>query len=364
MDRLSTIVSVCALVWLTGCGPSSPKVEPAKSAPTPPIQVKITLPRNGEITRSITLPGEVRAYQQATLYAKVAGYLKKITVDTGDAVKEGDLLADIEVPEMIADLARAKTEAEVAALDYKRVTEAFKKAPDLVTPQSIDAAKGKFDIAKASLERIESLLSFAKITAPFSGVITRRMVDPGAFIPVATSGNAAQNAALFVLMNFSKVRVQVAIPEAEAPLITKGLKVRITVDELPGRVYEGGVTRYAYALDDATKTMLTEIEIPNPKGELRPGMYPTVKVVVERKPDALIIPIGALVMEKANASVFTLSESKEQKATVAKKVAIKTGFNDGVSVEILEGLKPNEPVILVGKQPPINGQAVIISEAK
>src|SRR5207249_11073252 len=111
--------------------------------------------------------------------------------------------------------------------------EAQRKAPDLVVQQSVDTAKSKSDIAKANLQRTETLLGVAKITAPFSGVITRRMVDPGAFIPAATSGSAAQNAALFTLMDFSKVRVQTAVPEPEVPLIKNGLVVKIAVEELP-----------------------------------------------------------------------------------------------------------------------------------
>src|SRR5437867_2378544 len=135
---------------ISGCKPSS--AEPPKEA-TPPIAVQAVQLKHGPITRNLTLPGEVKAFQQATLYAKVAGYLKAITVDRGDRVKEGDLIADIEVPEMLADLARYKAEVEVAALDYKRLSESQKKTPDLVVPQMVDNAKGKLDAAKAALER-------------------------------------------------------------------------------------------------------------------------------------------------------------------------------------------------------------------
>src|SRR5438046_2707189 len=236
----------------SGCKPST--AEPTKEATTP-VAVQVVQPKRGSITRNVTLPGEIKPYQQATLYAKVAGYLKTITVDKGDRVKEGDLIADIEVPEMLADLARYKAEVEGAELYYKRLSESQKKLPDLVVPQTVDNAKGKLDVAKASLERTETLLGFAKITAPFSGVITKRMVDPGAFIPAATSGSAAQNAALFTLMDFSKVRVQVAVPENEVPFIKTGVRVKISVEGLPGKILDGNVTRFANALDDATKTM-------------------------------------------------------------------------------------------------------------
>jgi RND family efflux transporter MFP subunit len=284
--------------------------------------------------------------------------VKTIAVDKGDAVKAGALLADLEVPELLADQARYKAELDVAALDYKRTSEAQQKAPDLVVLQTVDTAKSKADIAKANLERTETLLAYAKITAPFSGIITKRMVDPGAFIPAATSGSSAQNAALVTLMDFSKVRVQAAVPEVEVPFIKTGLPVRISVEELKGPPLEGAVTRYAHALDEATKTMLVEIELPNPAGDLRPGMYASVRIIVERKPDALLIPADALVVEKTRNSVFTVADSK------AKRLVVKTGFNDGGWVEVLEGVTLDQTVILVGKQVFADGQPVTVVEGK
>src|SRR2546425_10728257 len=297
---------------ISGCKP--PTAEPTKDAP-PPVAVQVVQPKRGPITRSITLPGEVKAYQQATLYAKVAGYLKTIAVDKGDRVKEGDLIADIEVPEMLADLARYKAEVEVAELDYKRLSESQKKLPDLVVPQTVDNAKGKLDVARASLERTETLLGFAKITAPFSGVITRRMVDPGAFIPAATSGSAAQNAAIVTLTDFNRVRVQVAVPELETWLVATDQPVKMTVDGLPGRSFDGKISRFAYALDEASKTMLAEIDLANPKLVLRPGMYALVKIGIERKEDALLLPAETVLIERAGASVFTIIENKAKKVT-------------------------------------------------
>src|SRR5437667_1203274 len=229
-----------ALLLLCGCGHGTAASTAPKSEP--PLEVKVTHPSRGEITRSITLPGEIKPYQAATLYAKVSGYLKSISVDKGDEVKEGALLAEIEVPELLADRAKYKAEIEVADLDYKRLSEAQKKAPDLVVPQTVDNAKGKLDVAKANLDRTETLLGFAKITAPFSWIVTRRMVDPAAFIPAATSGSAAQNAAIITLVDCSRVRVQVAVPELETSLITTGQPVGVTVDGLPGRSFDGKVT--------------------------------------------------------------------------------------------------------------------------
>ncbi len=231
--------------------------------------------------RTITLPAQIKAYQEATLTAKVAGYLKAIPVDKGDRVKAGDLIADIEVPELVADRAQYQAQVEVARLDYDRMQQAIKSAPDLVTPENVDEARGKFQVAQAQLERINTLLRYARITAPFSGTITARYVDPGAFIPVPSNSDQ-KSAAVVSLMNFSRVRVQIPVPEDEALAVTKDTPVTFTVQSLPGRTFRATITRVSYALDQGTKTMLAEIEMDNPSGLLRPGMYATVQLQVSK----------------------------------------------------------------------------------
>jgi membrane fusion protein, multidrug efflux system len=321
-------------------------------------EVKVARPTRGEIIRYVTLPGNIRANQQATLYAKVAGYLKSLAVDKGDRVQAGQWLGEIEVPELLADSAKYKAEVKVADTDYQRVSAAQKKAPDLVMPQSVDEAKGRLDIASANLERTETLLRYANITAPFGGIVTARFVDPGAFIPSATSGSAAQNAAIVTLADFNTVRAQVALPEVEASLAQIGLPVKLTVEGLAGRTFEAKVSRLSYALDDATKTMLIEADLPNADLILRPGMYATVKVGVERHTEALLIPIEALTMEKANAFTFVVDSGK------ARKTPIKIGFNEGAKVEVLNGLTGSEAVILLGKMTLADGATVNATEAK
>jgi RND family efflux transporter MFP subunit len=329
-------------------------------AAEPPSALAVTFARpvRGEIARRVTLPGSVQAYQQAVLYAKVAGYLKSIRVDKGDSVKAGELLADIEVPELVADLTKFRVEAEVARLEYDRLRDARDKAPDLVVPQVVDEARGKWEVAKANVDRNETLLGYAKIVAPFSGVVTRRMVDPGAFIPAATSGSAAQNAAVLTLMDFSRVRVQVPVPEREASLVRAGSPATVSVEGLPGRTFDGNVARVSFALDEATRTMLAEIELKNPGAELRPGMYASVVIVAETRRDALLIPTSALVVDKAGSAVFALV------GNTAKRRVVKAGFNDGARAEILDGLTPDQPVILAGKQALSDGQIVAAAEAK
>jgi membrane fusion protein (multidrug efflux system) len=345
-----------ALSALCGCGPSTVEGPPK---PAPPINVQTVPPKRGEIARTITLPTfRVLALQEATLYAKVSGYLKTLTVDKGDQVKEGQLLAEIEVPELLADEAQYRAESDVARTNYERMAEARRKAPDLVVPQTVDDLRGQSEVADAKLQRTRTLLQYSRIVAPFSGIVTARFVDPGAFIPAATAGSTPQTAALLTLMDYSRVRVQAYVPELEVPLIRNSLPAKVMVEELPGRTFSGSVTRFAHALDPATKTMLTEIELPNPTGDLRPGAYATVQVEVERKADALLLPADAVVVEKAGSFVFLVADGK------AKKTPVRTGFADGVNVEIVEGVQPGQSVILVGKQALNDGQAVNIAETK
>jgi RND family efflux transporter MFP subunit len=159
-------------------------------------------------------------------------------------------------------------------------------------------------------------------------------------------------------MDFNRVRVQAFVPEPEVLFIKDGTPAKVSIEELPGRVFQGSVTRFAHALDPATKTMLTEIEMPNPDGQLRPGAYAKVQLEVERKQNMLLIPVPALLVEKAGTSVFTVMDGK------AKKVPVKTGFNDGTNVEIASGLNPDQAIILLGKMTLNDGQAVIVSEGK
>jgi multidrug efflux pump subunit AcrA (membrane-fusion protein) len=177
---------------------------PLQSADAPkPVEVRTTAPTRGDIIRFVTLPGSIKANQQVTLYAKVAGYLKSLNVDKGDRITAGQALGEIELPELAADSVKYRAEIKVAQTDYTRLEAAKKSAPDLVTPQAVDEAQGRLDIAEANLERTETLLNYSKLTAPFSGVVTMRYVDPGAFIPAATSGSAAQTAAIVTLMDFN-----------------------------------------------------------------------------------------------------------------------------------------------------------------
>jgi len=226
---------------------------------------------------TLTLPAEVLAYQSALLTAKVAGYLRRIPVDKGDKVRAGDLIADIEVPELLADRLQFEAQVEVAKREYARMQDAAKTAPDLVTPDNLDNARGKLEVAQAQLDRVNALLGYARVTAPFSGTITARYVDAGAFIPVPSQGSQ-QSAAIVTLMDFSRVRIQMWVPETDAQRVRPGCRAEITASALPGQHLEAAVTRVSYALERNVRTMLAEIDIENPHEALQPGMYLSVRL--------------------------------------------------------------------------------------
>src|SRR5712664_298455 len=323
-------IVIAAVVLTSACDRSKGQSSPTPQSP--PVQVRTSPLSVGPITRSVMLPAQVIPFQQATLYAKVSGYLKSIAVDKGDKVAAGEVLARIEIPELVASRAKQQAELKAAQADYSRLQESLQKAPDLVVPEMVDQARGRFEVARASLDQSETLLGYATITAPFSGIITRRAVDPGALIQA--------NSAILGLMDFSKVRLQIAVPEVEASRIAVGQPVRVTTDNLPGMQFDGKVTRFTYALDAASRTMLSEVILDNPQLALRPGMLVTARIGIQHKEGALLMPAESLVMEKANAFAYTVDGGK------AAKHPIKIGFNDGKNVEVLEGLGSSDSVIL------------------
>ncbi len=231
----------------------------------------------GQTEAALVLPAEVVAYQSALLTAKVAGYLKNIPVDKGDKVKAGDLIADIEVPELLADRVQYRAQVDVAHREFERMQEAARTAPDLVTPDALDNARGRLEVAQAQLDRVNALLGYARITAPFSGTVTARYVDPGAFIPVP-SQSSQQSAGIIMLMDFSRIRIQMGVPETDASRIRPGCPVAFSAVGLPGKRFKASITRVSYALERNVHTMLAEVDMENPGGALQPGMYLSVEV--------------------------------------------------------------------------------------
>lgn len=361
--RSLTLVARSLSVLVLGLATGLPAIAqytptPASAAAPGAAQVQVTTPKRGEIHRFITLPGTLRANQQVTLHAKVAGYLKAISVDKGDKVKAGQLLAEIEMPELVAERAKHEAELNIAKVESGRLNTARAKAPDLITPAASDTADARLAMAKAGLAANETMMRYSKIAAPFDGIVTMRYVDPGAFVPAATASSNPTAAAILTVMDYSTVRVRVPVPEIESSRIEVGQPVIVTTDSLPGRTIRGTVTRHSGALDETTRSLLVEADVPNPDGTLRPGMYVKVKIGVEKHTNALLVPATALVREKVAGFLFTLAEGK------ATRVPVKYGFNDGTNVEILEGIAEDARIIIPGKVALVSGQAVVATETK
>lgn len=318
-----------------------------------PVEVVTVRLTRGDIVRYVALPGSLRANQQVTVQARVAGYVKSITVDRGDRVQAGQTLAEIEVPELLVDQTRHLAEVRIAEVEVRRLDAARQKSPDLVTPQVQDAAIGRLDIARAQLQQVETLLHYARLTAPFAGVVTTRFVDPGAFVPAGSGGSASS---IVTLADTSVLRAQVAVPETEAIFVQTGQPVRVTVEGLGQTAFPAAISRHSDAIDDATHTLWVEADLPNSDRKLRPGMYATVRLGLEKHSGALLVPANALVAEKTAQFVFLAADGR------SRKTPVKIGFQDGTATEILSGLPADAMVIANGKTAPADGAAIRIKE--
>ncbi len=303
MSRLK-VIPLCLTLMLAGIACEKPAGRERRTA-TPPPSVGVVHPSRGTVSRTITLPGDLVGFYQSALYSKVTGYLKSIYVDKGDAVKAGQVLAVIEVPELDQQLTRARTNLEVQRITYERLEGVWKSDPRLVARQDVDIAKGKFDEAKANVDELMAMDSYRRIVAPFDGVITERFVDPGALIhaggqqsvaaPMQGAARPGGSAAPVVsVARLDKLRVYVYVPQGQVGAIRAGMPATIDVQGLHGKHFEGTVVRFAHSLDLATRTMLTEVDLDNPKNQLFPGMYAQVTLMLEDHADALRVPASAL----------------------------------------------------------------------
>jgi membrane fusion protein, multidrug efflux system len=354
---LAVLLGAIALVMLREEQPASS--QPRQGTPTQaisspssaalPVQ---TLPvQRRDLTRRLTIPGNVSPWLQATLYAKVPGYLKSMGADKGDVVKKGQLLAVLDAPEVEQQFQQADADYHIKHITFQRLRNVWRENPDVIAKQDVDLAEAAAKAAKHLRDSRRSLLEYTKVFAPFNGTITARFADPGAFIPAAT-GSATQTVPFFTVMDLDTVRIYVSVPQEAALWANQGIPAVLTARELPGQEFRGTVTRTTTALDPSTRTLLVEIDLPNPDHRLRPGMFITATLILEEHPQALALLPAALVSDKTGKSVFVVENG------TAKRVAVKTGLDDGMWVEITEGLRENMEVIVVGKTGLTDGQAV------
>lgn len=357
---ITIFLGAVALVMLREEPPASSELKSVASSPpgAPPpataLLVQTLRVQRHDLTHTLTLPGNVSPWLQATLYAKLPGYLKWMGADKGDVVKKGQLLAVLDAPEVNQQLQQAEADYRIKQITFERMRNVWRENPDVIAKQDVDNAEAAAHAARHLRDGRKSMLEYTKVFAPFDGTITARFADPGAFIPAAT-GSATQTVPFFTIMDLSTVRIYVSVPQEAALWANKNVPALITARELPGKEFRSTITRTTMALDPSTRTLLVEIDLPNPDQHLRPGMFVAAMLQLEQRPQVLAIPPTALVSDKTGTSVFAVENG------VIRQVPVKVGLDDGVWVEITEGLRENMEIVAVGKTGLRNGQVVSTS---
>jgi len=312
--------------------------------------VSVARAKRDTATHELILPGNIQAFQETVIYARANGYLREWRVEIGDKVTNAQLLATIETPEIDKELDQARatlreTEAnlELARVSAERWQELLKQ--QVVSPQENDQQQSAYQArradaaaAQANVARLEKLQGFERVVAPFAGTITSRRVDVGALV---SAGSGTVGTALFDIAQTNPLRIYVNVPQADALDIRDGLVARVSVTELPETNFEGRVAHTAGALDPASRTLLTEVQIPNRDGVLYPGMYGQVKFALVRTNAPVIIPATAFVFRPEGPQVAVLT--KEHRVHWQ---SIEVGRDFGTRVEAISGIEDNTPVIL------------------
>ncbi len=334
---------------------------PALELPTVPVGRVV----RADLYNRVTIPAEFRPYEEVELHAKVAGYVREMKVDFGDRVKKGQLLATLEVPELhdeldhaVAAQKRADADYQDAHLIYTRLLAVDKANPNLVAQQDLDTAAAKdhtteaaLAAAKADVEKYQTLVGYTQITAPFDGVITHRYVDEGALIQ---AGVASQTQSLPLVRVSDNYRLRLDFPVSVAYVkdIHVGEPVEVQVESLGGKRFSGTITRATFEVNEETRTMTTEIEVPNPNLILVPGMYATVMLKVQSRPHALAIPIEAVPPGRTS-SVYVVNANHQ-----IEDRPVKLGLDTPTKYEVISGLKEGELVLLGSRSRVHPGQKV------
>ena len=326
--------------------------------------VNVVYPRPSTMSSEISLPGNTQAFVDTPIYSRTSGYLKEWYFDIGAHVRKGQLMAVIETPEVDQQLqvAEADLKSSQANLSLAKTTAAryqdllksdsvSKQETDVVTSDAA-AKQAAVDASMASVRRLEQLKSFENVYAPFDGIVTARNTDIGRLIS-AGQNTAAQE--LFHLAAIGKIRVYVSVPEAYAAAIKDGAKATLTLDEYPGREFEGTIARNANAIDSATRTLNVEVDVNNPKGELLPGAYVFVHFKVPEYAASLMIPSNALLFRAQGLQVGVVRGERVQ------LVPVTIGKDAGADVEISAGLTKEDAVILDPSDSLANGQRVEVA---
>jgi membrane fusion protein (multidrug efflux system) len=299
-------------------------------------------------SRSLDVPASVRGFVETPIYAKIAGYLKRIDVDKGDRVKEGQVLAVLESPEIDQQVANARATYQLQAITNERNQELVRQA--LIAQQVADESRSAMLQAKATLDQLEAMQAYKVMRAPFSGIVTARFADPGMLIPQATTPSSGSP--VVTLATLSPVRVYANVPQSVAPLIQNGDPATISVTEYPGRLFTGSVTRHPDALQPATRTMLVEVDVPNEDSALFPGMYASVRFTVAQPAGPARVPDDALIFRGGKVYVPVVHENRLALSEVS------LGYDDGRMVEVTSGVGEEDLVAINVGQAVRDGQVV------
>ena len=373
MRRVKIIAVVVIVLLAVGAGRTvigrmqSSRALEANVAEQSKQYVRVATPKSLPAGPTLSLPGTLQGFVQAPIGARASGYLKRWYKDIGSPVKKGELLAEIEAPELDQQLSQAvATRAQTASsLDLARSTmerwEALRKK-DAVSQQELDEkrsadaqARANLAAADANVERLRQLEGYKRVLAPFAGVITRRNVDVGDLID---AGGSAGARALFVLSQTDPLRVYVNVPQSYAQMIKTGQKVVVTQAELPGQKFDGEIVRTAASIDAATRTMQVEVNLPNKNGILLPGAFVSVALPLPASP-SLVIPANALLFRAEGLQVAVVDANG-----VVRLKSVQVGRNLGQQVEVLEGVTNTDRVVLNPPDSMADGDRVLIATGK
>ena len=311
-------------------------------------EVSVVHPKLGAAAEEVVLPGNAQAYVATPVFARTNGYLKAWYFDIGAHVKAGQLLADIETPEVDrqldqarADLATAEANYELSKTTAERYQSLFKT--DSVARQDVDDRLGDLAAKKATVDsntfnvrRLEELQRFQKVYAPFDGIITARNIDIGALI---NAGANAPGKELFDMASTRQLRVYVNVPQQYSRDVPPGGRAELTLAEFPGRRFAGKIVRNADAIDPASRTLLTEVDVDNPSGELMPGAFLSVHFQVKSRTGTVVVPVNALIFRAQGMQVAVVRGDK------AVLVPVQLGRDYGTEVEVLSGLSAQDEII-------------------
>jgi RND family efflux transporter MFP subunit len=328
--------------------------------------VNVIHPKRGAPTSEIVLPGGAQAFVDAPIYARTNGYLKKWYFDIGARVKQDQLLAEIETPEVDQQLEQARSELETAKANLNLATttaDRWKKLleEDSVSKQETDQAVSNLQAQKATVassaanvHRLQELQSFEKVYAPFDGIITARNTDVGALINAGAATTPGRE--LFHLAAIHTLRVYVSVPEVYLRAAIPGAIATLTLDEFPGQVFRGTLARNANAIDPISRTLLVEVDVDNPAGQLLPGAYMSIHLKLPEQIRSVTIPANTLLFRSEGLRVGVVKNNR------VALIAAKIGRDYGDTVEVLSGLQPADAIIVDPSDSLISGAEVQVRE--